>query len=60
VLGNRVEHTDFAVLSQVGSYVRSLFLCCAAVDESLQGDVDIALASPDQKTRGFVVQIALP
>jgi hypothetical protein len=30
--------------------------CC----ESLQGEVGIALESPDQKTRGFVVQIALP
>jgi hypothetical protein len=30
------------------------------VCESLQGDVGIALESPDQKTQGFVVQIALP
>jgi hypothetical protein len=30
------------------------------VCESLQGDVGIALESPDQKTRGFMVQIALP
>jgi hypothetical protein len=29
------------------------------VCDSLQGDADIALKSPDQKTRGFVVQIAL-
>jgi hypothetical protein len=31
------------------------FLVC----DSLQGDAGIALESPDQKTRGFVVQIAL-
>jgi hypothetical protein len=29
------------------------------VCDSLQGDAGIALKSPDQKTRGFVVQIAL-
>jgi hypothetical protein len=29
------------------------------VCESLQGEIDIALESPDQKKRGFVVQIAL-
>jgi hypothetical protein len=28
--------------------------------ESLQGEVGIALESPDQKTRGFIIQIALP
>jgi hypothetical protein len=28
--------------------------------ESLQGEVGIIFESPDQKTRGFVVQIALP
>jgi hypothetical protein len=31
-----------------------------AVVELLQGDPCIALESPDQKTRGFVVQIAPP
>jgi hypothetical protein len=30
------------------------------VCELLQGEVDIALESLDQKTQGFVVQIALP
>jgi hypothetical protein len=30
------------------------------VCEWLQGDASIALESPDQKTRGFVFQIALP
>jgi hypothetical protein len=30
------------------------------VVELLQGDLGIALESPDQKTRGFVVQITLP
>jgi hypothetical protein len=44
----------------------SFFLACeffdfiCDVDESLQGDTSIALELPDQKTRGFVVQIALP
>jgi hypothetical protein len=28
--------------------------------ESLQGDASIALESPDQKTQGFVVEIAFP
>jgi hypothetical protein len=37
-----------------------LVVLCYAVDELLQGDVGIALESPDQKTRGFVVQITLP
>jgi hypothetical protein len=36
-----------------------IHLCCAAVDDLLQGEVDIVLESPDQKTRGFLVQIAL-
>jgi hypothetical protein len=49
------ERAGFAVLSQVGSCVRSRFLCCAAMDESLQGDVGIALESPGQKTRDFMV-----
>jgi hypothetical protein len=31
-----------------------------AMVELLQGDPGIALESPDQKTRGFVVQITLP
>jgi hypothetical protein len=30
------------------------------MDELLQGEAGIVLESPDQKTRGFVVQIALP
>jgi hypothetical protein len=30
------------------------------VCESLQGEAGIALESPDQKTQGFVVRIALP
>jgi hypothetical protein len=40
--------------------VRVLRLCCAAVDELLQVDAGIALEPPDQKTRGFMVQITLP
>jgi hypothetical protein len=35
-------------------------LCCGSVDELLQGDIGIAIESPVQKTRGFVVQITLP
>jgi hypothetical protein len=42
-----------------GDSVISFVLCCAAVDESLHGDVSIALESPDQNTREFVFQIAL-
>jgi hypothetical protein len=33
-------------------------LCCAVVDDLLQGEDSIALESPDQKTR-FVIQIVL-
>jgi hypothetical protein len=44
----------------VGANQAGDFFCCAAVDESLQGEADIALESPDQKTRGFVIQITLP
>jgi hypothetical protein len=33
---------------------------CEFLCGSLQGDVGIVLKSPDQKTRGFVVQIVLP
>jgi hypothetical protein len=43
------------------------FVICSSCDfsveflcESLRGEVGIALMSPDQKTQGFVVQIALP
>jgi hypothetical protein len=49
VPGSRAEHAGFVV--QVGSCVKSRFLSCAAVDDSLQGDAVIALESPDQKTR---------
>jgi hypothetical protein len=34
--------------------------CRVFVCGSLQGDAGIVLQSPDQKTRGFVVQIPLP
>jgi hypothetical protein len=47
-----------AALSAQAVSLRSSF--SAAVDESLQEDVSISLESPDQKTRGFVIQIALP
>jgi hypothetical protein len=30
------------------------------VSKSLQGEAGIVLESPDQKTRGFMVQIVLP
>jgi hypothetical protein len=33
-----------------------IHLCCAAVDELLQGEAGIVLESPDQKTRGFLDQ----
>jgi hypothetical protein len=35
------------------------FVLCYVVDESLQGDISIALESPHQKTRVFLVLIAL-
>jgi hypothetical protein len=41
-----------------GNLIHVVLWC--GVDESLQGDIGIALESPDQKTRGFVVQIVLP
>jgi hypothetical protein len=37
-----------------------IFLLCKFVCESLQGIVGIGLESPDQKTRGFMVESALP
>jgi hypothetical protein len=48
VPGSRAEHAGFVV--QVGSCVKSQFLCCATMDDSLQGDAVIVLESPDQKT----------
>jgi hypothetical protein len=50
----------FQWLPEFSYCVVLLRLCCAAVDESLQEEAGISLESPDQKTRGFVVQIALP
>jgi hypothetical protein len=37
-----------------------IFHCSTALCFLIGGEVDIALDSQDQKTRGFVVQIALP
>jgi hypothetical protein len=39
---------------------KSFEFLCGFLGELLQGEAGIALESPDQKTRGFVVQIALP
>jgi hypothetical protein len=54
---------DFGVLND--NLIKGLILCivkCLSliVCESLQGEVGIVLESPDQKTRGFMVLIALP
>jgi hypothetical protein len=40
--------------------LQKLRFLCGFLCESLQGDASIALESPDQKTRGFIVQIAFP